>query len=100
MFEQALDRRAAQPSDLVTNEIPLSIVHAVKSGPFDDRAQSRPRGGSAREAVDGAGGSSVNALNDLYKTAKAENVVPLELLTGAKQRRNAPTNAPITTFDI
>jgi len=46
--------------------------------------------------IDGAGGSTVYALNDLYATAKAENVVPLGLLTGAKLLREVPTDAAIT----
>jgi predicted homoserine dehydrogenase-like protein len=46
--------------------------------------------------IDGAGGSTVYALNDLYTTAQAENVVPLGLLTGAKLLRDVPTDAAIT----
>ena len=45
---------------------------------------------------DGAGGSTVYALNDLYETAKAENVVPLGLLTGAKLLCDVPVDASIT----
>ena len=43
-----------------------------------------------------AGGSTVYALNDLYTTTKAENVVPLGLLTGATLLCDAPTDAAIT----
>lgn len=50
----------------------------------------------AGETIDGAGGSSVYALNDLYEVAKAENVVPLGLLTGAKLRCDVPTDKPVT----
>jgi predicted homoserine dehydrogenase-like protein len=50
----------------------------------------------AGETIDGAGGSSVYALNDLYEAAKAENVVPLGLLTGAKLRCDVPTDKPVT----
>ena len=35
-------------------------------------------------------------MNDLYETAKAENVVPLGLLTGAKLRCDVPTDAAVT----
>jgi predicted homoserine dehydrogenase-like protein len=50
----------------------------------------------AGETIDGAGGASVYALNDLYETVKAENVVPLGLLRGAKLRCHVPTDKPVT----
>jgi predicted homoserine dehydrogenase-like protein len=50
----------------------------------------------AGETIDGAGGSTVYAMNDLYETAKAENVVPLGLLTGARLRCDVPTDTAVT----
>ena len=44
----------------------------------------------------GAGGAFVYAMNDLYEVAKAENVVPLGLLIGAKLRCDVPTDKPVT----
>ena len=44
----------------------------------------------ADKIVDGAGGAFVYAMNDLYEVAKAENVVPLGLLIGAKLRCDVP----------
>jgi predicted homoserine dehydrogenase-like protein len=93
------------PYHLVTNEIPLSIVSAVEFGhpTIVPRlglvtevfgAAKRPL--KAGEIIDGAGGSTVYALNDLYTTTKAENVVPLGLLTGARLLCDAPTDAAIT----
>ena len=93
------------PYHLVTNEIPLSIVNAVefahptivpKLGLVTEVFGAAKRPLKAGTLIDGAGGSTVYALNDLYETAKAENVVPLGLLTGAKLRCDVPTDAPIT----
>ena len=87
------------PYHLVTNEIPLSVVNAVEFGHLTIvpklglvtevfGAANRPL--KAGETIDGTGGASVYALNDLYETAKAEKVVRLGLLTGAKLRCNVP----------
>ena len=93
------------PYHLVTNEIPLSIVNAVefnhptivpKLGMVTEVFGAAKRQLKAGEIIDGAGGSTVYALNDLYETAKAENVVPLGLLTGAKLRCDVSTDAAIT----
>ena len=93
------------PYHLVTNEIPLSIVNAVefghptivpKLGLVTEVFGAAKRRLKAGETIDGAGGSSVYALNDLYEAAKAENVVPLGLLTGARLRRDVSTDACIT----
>jgi predicted homoserine dehydrogenase-like protein len=93
------------PYHLVTNEIPLSIVSAVefghptivpKLGLVTEVFGAAKRQLKAGEVIDGAGGSTVYALNDLYTTAQAENVVPLGLLTGAKLLRDVPTDAAIT----
>src|ERR1700761_6103517 len=93
------------PYHLVTNEIPLSVVNAVefghptivpKLGLVTEVFGAAKRPLKAGEAIDGAGGSSVYALNDLYEIAKAENVVPLGLLTGAKLRCDVPTDKPVT----
>lgn len=93
------------PYHLVTNEIPLSIVHAVdfnhptivpKLGLVTEVFGAAKRQLKAGETIDGAGGSSVYALNDSYETAAAERVVPLGLLTGAKLKCDVPTDQPIT----
>jgi predicted homoserine dehydrogenase-like protein len=93
------------PYHLVTNEIPLSIVNAVefghptivpKLGLVTEVFGAAKRSLKAGTIIDGAGGSTVYALNDLYETAKAENVVPLGLLTGAKLLRDVPVDASIT----
>ena len=99
----------------------LQHVHALSSGderdpaldrqcgglrPSDHRAQARAGDGGFRcrqtaltagETVEGAGGSSVYALNDLYETAKADNVVPLGLLTDAKLLRDVRPKRPSPT---
>ena len=41
-------------------------------------------------------GAFVYAADDLYEVAKAENVVPLGLLTGAKLGCDVPTDKPVT----
>jgi predicted homoserine dehydrogenase-like protein len=93
------------PYHLVTNEIPLSIVNAVefghptimpKLGLVTEVFGAAKRPLKAGEKIDGAGGSTVYALNDLYATARAENVVPLGLLTDATLRCDVPTDAAIT----
>jgi len=93
------------PYHLVTNEIPLSIVNAVefghptivpKLGLVTEVFGAAKRPLKVGETIDGAGGSSVYALNDLYETARRENVVPLGLLTGAKLRCDVPTDAAVT----
>jgi predicted homoserine dehydrogenase-like protein len=93
------------PYHLVTNEIPLSIVHAVefghativpKLGLLTEVFGAAKRPLKAGEVIDGAGGSTVYALNDLYENTRAEHVVPLGLLTNARLRRDVPTDGVIT----
>jgi predicted homoserine dehydrogenase-like protein len=81
------------PYHLVTNEIPLSLVWAVE----DREPTVVPRFGLLTEVIgaakrdlpvgttiDGGGGYTVYAQNDLAATAKRENLVPFGLLDGAK----------------
>lgn len=97
------------PYHLVSNEIPLSIATAVCYG----KETIAPRNGlvtevfgaakrplKAGEVLDGPGGSSVYALNDLYEVAAAENVVPLGLLPGAKLLRDISTDDVVTYSDV
>jgi predicted homoserine dehydrogenase-like protein len=80
------------PYHLVTNEIPLSIVWAVE----DHEPTVVPQAGLVAECIgaaksdlkagtilDGGGGFTVYALNDLACVAKQENLVPFGLLDGA-----------------
>jgi predicted homoserine dehydrogenase-like protein len=92
------------PYHLVTNEIPLSIVNAVefghptivpKLGMVTEVFGAAKRPLQAGETLEGPGGSSVYALNDLYETTSCEGVVPLGLLPGAKLLRDAATDQPI-----
>jgi predicted homoserine dehydrogenase-like protein len=96
------------PYHLVTNEIPLSIVNAVafnhptivpKLGLVTEVFGAAKRALKAGETVEGAGGSSVYALNDLYETAKADNVVPLGLLTDARLLRDV-RREEVITYDM
>lgn len=97
------------PYHLVSNEIPLSIVTAVCYG----RATVAPRKGlltevfgaakrplKAGETIDGPGGSSVYALNDVFENASQENVVPLGMLPGARLRRDLSTDQVATYDDV
>ena len=53
----------------------------------------------AGDILDGPGGSTVYALNDLREVTEAEGVVPLGLLPGAKLRRDEGTDQT-TTYDM
>ncbi len=81
------------PYHLVTNEIPLSIVWAVEDGEptcFARYGMLTEVIGAAKkdlapgDRIDGGGGFTVRALNDLAKVAQADNCVPFGLLDGAK----------------
>ncbi len=93
------------PYHLVTNEIPLSIVHAVdfrhptivpKLGMVTEVLGAAKRPLKAGEIIEGPGGSSVYALNDLYERTSPERVVPLGLLPGAKLLRDVAIDQSIT----
>ena len=93
------------PYHLVTNEIPLSIVNAVdfrhptivpKLGMVTEVFGAAKRPLKAGEIIEGPGGSSVYALNDLYERTCPERVVPLGLLPGAKLLRDVATDQSIT----
>jgi predicted homoserine dehydrogenase-like protein len=93
------------PYHLVTNEIPLSIVNAVEFGHPTIVPQlgmvtevfgAAKRALKAGEILEGPGGSSVYALNDLYEQTSAEGVVPLGLLPGARLLRDVATDQSIT----
>ena len=93
------------PYHLVTNEIPLSIVNAVefhhptivpRLGMVTEVFGAAKRPLKAGEIIEGPGGSSVYALNDLCERTRPERVVPLGLLPGAKLRRDIATDETIT----
>jgi predicted homoserine dehydrogenase-like protein len=93
------------PYHLVTNEIPLSIVNAVeygsptivpKLGLVSEVFGAAKRSLKAGDIIDGPGGSTVYALNDLREVTEAEGVVPLGLLPGAKLKRDVSTDQTIT----
>ena len=93
------------PYHLVTNEIPLSIVLAVdyglptitpKLGLVSEVFGAAKRPLEAGTTIDGPGGSTVYALNDLYEITQPEGVVPLGLLPGARLRERVSTDQAIT----
>jgi predicted homoserine dehydrogenase-like protein len=93
------------PYHLVTNEIPLSIVNAVdygsptivpKLGLVSEVFGAAKHSLKAGDIIDGPGGSTVYALNDLREVTEAEGVVPLGLLPGAKLKRDVSTDQTIT----
>ena len=93
------------PYHLVTNEIPLSIVNAVeygcptivpRLGLVSEVFGAAKRPLKAGDTLDGPGGSTVYALNDLRDVTEAEGVVPLGLLPGAKLKRDVARDESIT----
>jgi predicted homoserine dehydrogenase-like protein len=93
------------PYHLVTNEIPLSIVNAVdygsptivpKLGLVSEVFGAAKHSLKSGDIIDGPGGSTVYALNDIREVTEAEGVVPLGLLPGAKLKRDVSTDQTIT----
>ena len=93
------------PYHLVTNEIPLSIVWAVE----DREPTVVPSYGCLTEVIgaakadlkpgtiiDGGGGFTVYAQNELASKAKQENIVPFGLLDGAKLIKEVKRDQVIT----
>lgn len=93
------------PYHLVTNEIPLSIVWAVE----DREPTVVPTYGCLTEVIgaakadlkpgtilDGGGGYTVYAQNELAIKAKQENIVPFGLLDGAKLIKEVKKDQVIT----
>lgn len=93
------------PYHLATNELPLSIVWAVE----DREPTCVPRHGlvaevigaakrdlHAGDVIDGAGGFTVYAINDLACVARREGCVPFGLLTGAKLVKDVARDTAIT----
>jgi predicted homoserine dehydrogenase-like protein len=81
------------PYHLVTNEIPLSIVWAVEDkeptvvptyGLLTEVIAKAKKDLKAGSMIDGGGGFTIYAENDLAVTAQKENLVPFGLLDGAK----------------
>jgi predicted homoserine dehydrogenase-like protein len=93
------------PYHLVTNEIPLSIVNAVdygvptivpKLGLVSEVFGAAKRPLKAGDTIDGPGGSTVYALNDLREATEVERVVPLGLLPGARLKCDVTRDETIT----
>ncbi len=93
------------PYHLVTNEIPLSIAWAAlfqhptvvaKNGLVTEVIAAAKRDFKAGEVIDGPGGSTVYALNDLYTVAREENLVPAGLLPGARLKCDVRKDQVIT----
>ena len=80
------------PYHLVTNEVPLSVVWAVEDheptvvpryGLLTEVIGAAKRDLSSGTIIEGGGGYTVYAQNELAATAKAEGCVPFGLLDGA-----------------
>jgi predicted homoserine dehydrogenase-like protein len=94
------------PYHLVTNEIPLSIVWAVEDheavvvpqhGPLTEVIGAAKSNLKAGTMLDGGGGYTVYAQNDLAHVAKKEGLVPFGLLEGAKLIKDVKADQVITT---
>ena len=94
------------PYHLVTNEIPLSIVWAVEDheptvvprhGLLTECIGAAKRDLKAGSRIDGGGGYTVYAQNDLAAVAKREDCVPFGLLDGATLLKNAEKDQVITS---
>jgi predicted homoserine dehydrogenase-like protein len=97
-----------RPYHLASIEAPLSIPAAV----LDHRSDIAPRAWRAEvaagakrplragEVVDGIGGDCVYGVIDSAETAKAEGLVPLGLLAGARVVRDVAVDQVLTYADV
>jgi predicted homoserine dehydrogenase-like protein len=93
------------PYHLVTTELPLSIVWAVEDheptvvphfGLLTEVIGAAKRNLKAGTIIDGGGGFTVYAQNDLAYVAKEEKSVPFGLLDGAKLVKDVKKDQVIT----
>ncbi len=93
------------PYHLVTNEIPLSIVWAVEDheptvvprhGMLTEVIGATKKALKAGSTIDGGGGYTVYAVNDLARVAKEEGCVPFGLLEGARLVKDVEPDQIIT----
>jgi predicted homoserine dehydrogenase-like protein len=93
------------PYHLATNELPLSIVWAVEDreptcvpryGLVAEVMGAAKRDLRAGDVIDGAGGFTIYAVNDLASVARREACVPFALLTGAKLVKDVKRDVVIT----
>lgn len=93
------------PYHLVTTELPLSIVWAVEDreptvvprfGMLTEVVGAAKKDMKAGTVIDGGGGFTVYAQNDLASTAKKEGLVPFGLLDDAKLVKDVKKDQVIT----
>jgi predicted homoserine dehydrogenase-like protein len=97
-----------RPYHLASIEAPLSIPAAVLDGRSDiqptawraEVAAGTKRPLKAGEVIDGIGGEHVYGLIDDAETAKAERLVPLGLLAGARVIRDVDVDHVLTYDDV
>jgi predicted homoserine dehydrogenase-like protein len=97
-----------RPYHLASIEAPLSIPAAVLDGHSDiqpkawraEVAAGTKRPLRAGEVIDGIGGEHVYGLADDAETAKAERLVPLGLLAGARVIRDVDVDHVLTYDDV
>ena len=97
-----------RPYHLVTVPVPISILKAEMYGQPTGAAQQKPtaevitvakRDLKPGEVLDGSGGYTVNGLCEKAGIARAENLLPLGLSTGAKLRQ-AVAQGKTITYDM
>jgi predicted homoserine dehydrogenase-like protein len=97
-----------RPYHLASIEAPLSIPPAVLDGISDihprawraEVAAGTKRRLKAGEVIDGIGGECVYGMIDSAEAARAENLVPLGLLAGARLTRDVEVDQLITYDDV
>jgi predicted homoserine dehydrogenase-like protein len=97
-----------RPYHLASIEAPLSVPAAVLDGVSDiaprawraEVAAGTKRPLKAGEVVDGIGGDCVYGLIDSAEAAKAERLVPLGLLAGARLTRDVDVDHVLTYDDV
>jgi predicted homoserine dehydrogenase-like protein len=97
-----------RPYHLASIEAPLSVPAAVLDGASDiaprawraEVAAGTKRPLKAGQVVDGIGGDCVYGLIDSAEAAKAERLVPLGLLAGARLTRDVDVDHVLTYDDV
>jgi predicted homoserine dehydrogenase-like protein len=97
-----------RPYHLASIEAPLSIPPAVLDGASDisprawraEVAAGTKRPLKAGDVIDGIGGNHVYGMIDSAETARAERLVPLGLLAGARVTRDVDVDHILTYEDV